>query len=213
MNLPDTLFLPLLTAGTFKDEPILKPYRLAGQVTLAPGASTTVTTIQPPSEGKVWFIYNITFGIARVVPALLPISTDQFIITLEHNQIVKTSIASGLESVYNYEWPQWIECRKDIPLQVQVTNNTALTITQDASFSIYECSLDNSSVVRRYLKGFASLFYFFGAYSTKQIKEIITGQYKQPAGGDGGGIPMPPELPEEDCYHAPDGKIIRKGGR
>jgi hypothetical protein len=69
----------------------------------------------------------------------------------------------AVESIYEYEYPHWLEVTRDDPAELEFYNNTGLTVIQDFSIWIFECALEHWPIVRQYLKGLFRTFYEKGA--------------------------------------------------
>jgi len=81
------------------------------------------------------------------------LATDDYGFWHEHSQM-KYHWDPGVESIYDHDYPHWLEVTGDMPVTLRFVNNTGLTVIQDFSIWLFECGeLQWRKHALPYLKG------------------------------------------------------------
>jgi len=153
MRIPELLF-PLVSKGIVREEQILTYWKDTMLFILPAGARLTLT--YKPREG---FVY---MGRPRDYITGNILTTDDYGFWHRHGQM-RWHWDPAVESIYEYEYPYFLEITRDDPLEMEFYNDTAVTVIQDISVFLLECSRENWPIVKQYLKGIFNMFYKAGA--------------------------------------------------
>ena len=157
MRIPD-LLVPLVAKGVTRlPEQVLTFWRDSLLLTFDPGTTQTLT--YTPRAGHVYLIIGITMGKVRDFATGDTLTTDDYGFKHRHGQM-RWHTDYGVESVYEFTYPQWLEVTTQDPLEMEFFNNSALKIIQDFSIWIYDCGVEQwRDHVLPYLKGLYRLAY------------------------------------------------------
>jgi len=82
-------------------------------------------------------------------------------------------------SIYEFEYPHFLEITEEDPEELEFYNNTDLTVIQDFSIWLFECHMKHLPLVRRYLKGLFNLFYWFGGVEPMEVGKLLKAKKKE----------------------------------
>lgn len=101
-----------------------------------PGAQVTVT--YRPRPGFLYLVFGMTMGKPRDFATGDTLTTDDYGFYHEHPQM-KWHWDPATESIYDFDYPHWLEVTDDKPVTLSFYNNSGLTIIQDFSIWLFEC--------------------------------------------------------------------------
>jgi hypothetical protein len=159
MKIPEILF-PLVSKGVVREEPLLTYWKDTLLYTFDPGARKIVT--YKPREGYVYLVFGMTFGRPRDFNTGDVLTTDDYGFWHRHSAM-RWHWDPATESVYEHEYPYLLLVTEDDPLEMEFVNNTGLTVIQDFSIFLLECSEEHWPKVQQYLKGLFKTLYEKGA--------------------------------------------------
>ena len=115
-----------------------------------PGATFSLT--YRPRQGQVYLVFGMTLGHPRDFVTGDVLTTDDFGFWHRHGQM-RWHWDPAVESIYETDYPHWLEVSDTDPAELAFYNNTARTVIVDVSIWIFECSQENwDGVVVPYLK-------------------------------------------------------------
>jgi len=76
-------------------------------------------------------------------------------------------------SIYEFEYPHWLEVTEDDPVELTFYNNTGLKVIQDFSIWLFECGEEHWPIVRDYLRGVYNLFHILGQVKKPTILRAV----------------------------------------
>lgn len=161
MHIPE-LLIPLIHLGLLGETPAETPFRFWHDtilVTTPPGANFMITVM--PRAGYVYLVFGLTMGTPLDVATGNAVVTDQYGFYHSHAQM-RMHWDPAVESIYEFDYPQFLEVSDATPLAYQIYNNTAMTIQQDFSTWLYEFPKGKWPLLHRYLRGVFNFFYSEG---------------------------------------------------
>jgi hypothetical protein len=160
-RVPELLF-PLVAKGIVRDEQLLTFWHESLLFVFPPGARITIT--YKPRTGFIYLAWAMTLGKTRDYATGDVLTTDDFYFFHRHSQM-RWHYDPLLESIYEFEYPHWLEITEDDPAEIEFVNNTGLTVIQDITIWMFECAEEHWPIVQQYLKGLFKTLYERGAES------------------------------------------------
>ena len=151
MNFPETL-IPLIARDVVKpNDQVLKFWHDTVLYVFPPGANVTIQ--YTPRIGYKYLVFGMTLGPVRDFTTGDQLTTDDYGFFHEHSQM-RWHWDPGVESIYEFDYPHWLEVTDIDPVTLRFYNNTARTIIQDFSIWLFECPEGSwIKYVVPYLKG------------------------------------------------------------
>jgi hypothetical protein len=131
-----------------------------------PGAEVTIT--YRPRDGYIYLIFGMTLGKPRDYATGDVLTTDDYGFWHRHSQM-RWHWDPQVESIYEFEYPHWLEVTEDDPAELAFYNRTGLTVIQDVSIWIFECAEEHWPIVQQYLKGLFKTLYEGGLNQSDHI--------------------------------------------
>jgi len=171
VRIPEIL-TPLVAKGVAKEpEQVLTFWHDTMLMIFPPGARLTM--IYRPREGYRYLIFGVTMGKVRDYETGDTLTTDDYGFWHRHSQM-RWHWDPGVESIYEFEYPQWIEVTRDDPCEFEFYNDTGLTIIQDFSVWLFECGEAQwRQYVKPYLKGWYNLFTALGKLKVEEAVKFL----------------------------------------
>jgi len=171
MRIPE-LLSPLVAKGIAREpEQVLTFWHDTFLLVFPPGARLTLT--YRPREGYMYLVFGITMGKVRDYDTGNVLTTDDYGFWHSHGQM-RWHWDPGVESLYEFEYPHWLEVTRDDPVSMEFYNDTGLTIIQDFSIWLFECGeFQWKRYVKPYLKGIYNLFSAIGSLEIKDIARFL----------------------------------------
>ena len=137
MQFPEIL-IPLLARDIVKtNDQVLKFWHDTVLYIFPPGADVTIS--YTPRVGFKYLVFGMTLGKVRDFATGNVLTTDDYGFYHAHTQM-RYHWDPGVESIYDFDYPHWLEVTGDFPVSLRFYNNTALTIIQDFSIWLFECT-------------------------------------------------------------------------
>jgi len=155
MRIPE-LLLPLVAKGIVRGEQILTFWHDTMLLIFPPGARVLLS--YAPRPGYVYLCFGITMGKPRDYDTGDVLTTDDYGFWHRHSQM-RWHWDPAVESIYEFEYPHFLEITEEDPAELEFYNNTGLTVIQDFSIWLFECHKKHWPLVRRYLRGLFKFFY------------------------------------------------------
>lgn len=170
-KIPEILY-PLVAkgVGTAREDQILTYWKDTRIYIFPAGSSLTVT--YTPRVGYMFLVFAIQLGKVRDYDTGDQLITDDYGFWHRHGQM-RWHWDPGVESVYNFEYPEFLEVTEEDPLELEFVNNSGLNIIHDYSIFILECSKGSWPKLTRYLKGIYNFFYGLGGMETKDVSKAF----------------------------------------
>ena len=169
MRIPE-LLLPLVAKGIVRGEQVLTFWHDTMLLIFPPGAHVLLS--YTPRPGYVYLCFGITMGKPRDYATGDMLTTDDYGFWHRHSQM-RWHWDPAVESIYEFEYPHWLEITEEDPAELEFYNNTDLTVIQDFSIWLFECHKKHWPLVRRYLKGLFNLFYWFGSVEPMEVGKLL----------------------------------------
>jgi len=139
-----------------------------------------VLTYAPPAH-VVYLIFGITMGSARDFATGDTLVTDDYGFyhrgglsdLTRKKEAMLWHFDPMVESIYLPEYPHHLICTENRPMVLEFFNNTGLTVIQDFSVWIFECSDEDWADVEQYFRGIYNLFHALGGMTTQQVASLL----------------------------------------
>lgn len=177
-KIPEILY-PLVAKSILREDQILTYWKDTRIYIFPPGSSLTVNYI--PRVGYVYIVFAIQLGKVRDWDSGDQLITDDYGFWHRHGQM-RWHWDPGTESVYDFEYPEFLEVTEDDPLQLEFVNGTAFTIIHDYSIFILECTKEAWPRVTQYLKGVFNFFYALGGMEARDVEKAFSKLLKEGKG-------------------------------
>ena len=125
-----------------------------------PAGSSTTLTYRPRDRNHYYIVFSLAMGTPRDYDTGAALITDDYGFWHRHSQ-VRWHWNPGLESVYNFEEPEFFKLTYEDPMELEFINNSTLRIIHDINIHIYEVSASRWPLVRDYLKGIHKFYMFW----------------------------------------------------
>jgi len=126
-----------------------------------------------PRPGYKYLVFGMTMSRVRDFATGDTLTTDDYGFYHRHGQM-KYHWDPGVESIYEFNYPHWLEITTEDPVEMVFYNNTGLTIIQDFSIWMFECGTEQwREYVLPYLKGHYKLFDTIGKMSEAELRKIV----------------------------------------
>ncbi len=136
MNFPEIL-IPLIARDVVKqNDQLLTFWHDTLYYIFPPGTDITIT--YRPRVGYQYLVFGMTLGRVRDFATGNVLATDDYGFWHSHAQM-RHHWDPGVESIYEFDYPHWLEITDLLPLSLRFVNNTGLTIIQDFSIWLFEC--------------------------------------------------------------------------
>ena len=171
MRIPEIL-TPLVAKGiTRLPEQVLTFWHETLLFVFPPGARVTLT--YAPRPGYMYLVFGMTMGKVRDFATGDVLTTDDYGFWHRHGQM-RFHWDPGVESIYDFEYPHWLELTEEDPAELAFYNNTGLTVIQDFSIWLFECGAPQwREHVVPYLKGHYMLFDTIGRMSEAELRKMV----------------------------------------
>lgn len=169
MRVPELLF-PLAMKDIVTGDQVLTYWHDAVIIILPPTGTLTLT--YRPRQDYYYLVFSLAMGTPRDFATGNALITDDYGFWHRHSQM-RWHWNPGVESVYNFEEPEFLLCTRDDPVELEFINNSPLTVIHDINIHIFECSVERWPIVRDYLRGlhkFVNLFNILDDISKDMIK-------------------------------------------
>jgi len=150
------LILPFVAKGIIRGSQILTFWHDTFLYVFPTGARVTVT--YKPRERYLYLIFGVTMGRPRDYDTGDILTTDDYGFWHRHSQM-RWHWDPAVESIYEIEYPHFLEVTRDDPMELYFYNDTGLTVIQDFSVWMFECAEEHWPMVQRYLRGWFNYFY------------------------------------------------------
>jgi len=135
-----------------------------------------------PRTGYMYLVFGMTMGKVRDFATGDTLTTDDYYFEHRHGQM-RWHKDPGVESIYDFEYPHWLEITAEDPVEMRFYNNTGLSIIQDFSIWMFECGTEQwKEHVLPYLKGHYNLFSALGKMSEEELR-VALGTLKKGVAG------------------------------
>lgn len=173
MRIPE-LLSPLVAKGiTRLPEQVLTFWHDTVLFIFPPGARFTLT--YRPRSGYKYLVFGMTLGLPRDFVTGDVLTTDDYGFWHRHSQM-RYHWDPAVESIYEYEYPHWLEVTQDDPAEILFYNNSAVTVIQDFSIWLFECGVPQwEEYVKPYLKGWYRLFTALGKMPEARLEKVLGG--------------------------------------
>jgi len=137
MQFPEIL-IPLIARDIVKtNDQVLKFWHDTLVFIFPPGVDITIQ--YTPRVGYKYLVFGMTLGKVRDFATGNQLITDDYGFWHSHAQM-RHHWDPGTESIYEFDYPHWLEVTGDFPVTLRFVNNTLLTIIQDFSIWLFECT-------------------------------------------------------------------------
>ena len=151
MQFPEIL-IPLIARDIARpNDQVLRFWHDTLMYIFPPGTDIIIT--YAPRSGYKYLVFGLTMGRVRDFATGNVLTTDDYGFYHEHPQM-RYHWDPGVESIYDHDYPHWLEVTAEMPVSLRFYNNTALTIIQDFSTWMFECGTEQwKKHVVPYLRG------------------------------------------------------------
>ena len=151
MRIPEIL-LPLCANGIVGERSQILTFWHETLLLIFPAGMPPFTLTYRPREDFMYLVFGMTMGRPRDYVTGDILTTDDYGFWHRHSQM-RWHWDPATESIYEFEYPHWLEVTRDDPAEMEFYNNTGRTVIQDFSIWMLECSRNNWVIVQQYLRG------------------------------------------------------------